>query len=79
MKRIVTLTTDGGDREDFNVMYSKTILVTAVRGLSFAEDIFTNFEQDRPAFDGDNDAAIQEISRLGYSVEELAEIIIVTE
>ncbi len=84
MRKIVTLTTDGNNREDCNVFYSRSVLVSTPDdkpGLRFNEPIFGNpsaSDAQCGQFSGDFDGALEEIRRLGYVVDEIDEIIVLT-
>lgn len=83
-KVIVTLTTDnGGDREDGNVYYAESILVSneGRPSLEFSEPIFTATTSLLVAVEGGYEEggyedAIKAIRDLGYSVERLEQIIV---
>lgn len=71
MRKIIILTTEGGDREDGNVYYASAVLVDtgANASLSFSEPMFSLASDD--VFTGDYEAAIDSIEELGYTVERL--------
>lgn len=83
MKKIITLTTDGNSREDGNVFYSRSILVSVPNsesGLCFDERFFGRLDRGMYGeFHGDFDGAIDQIRRFGYQVDELDQIIVLTE
>jgi len=79
MRRIITLTTDGGDREDASVFYAENILVDSNNNpaLSFSEPIFASAQPAGTPHDGDYADAIGAIRALGYTVEELEQTIVI--
>lgn len=79
MKKIITLTTEGGDREDGSVYYAQSILVDsggALTTLKFDEDVFTSARPSAGPYEGSYDEAIAAIRALGYTVEELENVIV---
>lgn len=82
MRKIVTITTEGGSREDGNVYYAKCILVES-NTLQFNEPVFTGMVNggDIPELEDDDESLDMEkvpdyLRSLGYTVHELDEAII---